>query len=361
MRKLYISLLGILLVWSCQNDALLTQTVQNVSEFQLITVVEQLSLQQSAGENSAIITTLEKGSPLKEMGAVSNFLTAIKLQGGAMEEPWLHVQTTDGQTGWVYSGSLTLANATAEEITDWRRQNRLQALFGKPLTEKIQTYRTNFSTIKTAEEFALVYQESRQLRDTMVQVLQRQQTARNNQALLNLFWLKEAFPAYTLQLVAEGTSYYLFENYKDWLPLAQGTTGKEDDHYIELCLTVYNRDSVEYFYPSWFIQTWDYGGHSLLGRGQHQKTLDKINRLLSETHLFDQQAEAIKIKVLEDIMQSPEGYWEKTEHILSELDSILAQDYPFLNDADKIGLKTRRQMFEQAAANKILVNLQSGE
>ncbi|MBK7338543.1 MAG: hypothetical protein IPJ00_21435 [Saprospirales bacterium] len=66
-------------------------------------------------------------------------------------------------------------------------------------------------------------------------------------------------------MVAEGTVYTLFADYGAWRRRAEETEGKEDDAFFDLCIRFFPEDSIAYFFPAYFIQTWDYGGTACWG------------------------------------------------------------------------------------------------
>ena len=154
--------------------------------------------------------------------------------------------------------------------------------------------------------------------------------------------------------------YYLLQDYPKMNAQAQQTQGIEDDDYIELCMHVHSMDSVEYFYPSWFLQTWDYGGHSLLGQGVHLRLLEEMEQILQKSPLFLEEVTELKNRLVNDITWTENSYWEPLESIQKELDQILASSLTILTEEDQVALETRRKMFDNPKDNKIEVNHKSG-
>ena len=124
---------------------------------------------------------------------------------------------------------------------------------------------------------------------------------------------------------------------------------------------VHPMDSVAYFFPSWFLQTWDYGGNSLLGKGTHLAILKKIDQTLSNTDLFKEEITAVKESLISDIIGQDELAYEMPQKdIIKELDQILSQGLTVLTKEDIVALRQRRKMFENPGANNIRVNQRSG-
>lgn len=352
-------LIGTIAILSCQREQKSPTATENEGT-KLITNLEEVRLRDAPGENAKVIRTLTKGTVLYDLDEVSDFTTKIKLRGIEFDEPWLKVRTQDGTEGWVYGGALNFTMSDASKLANLLMEKRLVALFGKTLADSISTYRQHYNKIQSAADMAQVYREGTTLRDAVVQVMGDKIVVNDPNELPDLFWLEQAMPGFVPQLVAEGTAYYLFWDYKNLSSKAKTTSDPADDAFLQLAIVIFPQDSVEYFYPAWFIQTWDYGGSSLLGRGVHDQLLQKMDETLQKSDLFAPEIRQWKTLLLNDITHPDVSYWEKQEKIIAELDTILVRNYSILTDADKIALQTRRQQFENPTENSISVNQQSG-
>lgn len=324
--------------------------------------LDHLRLRASPGEDGEEIAFLEKETVLYETGEVSDFTSRIKLRGIWFDEPWIKVKTDKGVEGWVYGGAVNFEMQNPTKLANQLLEIRLNSFFGKAITNDLHSYRKAYYSANTSEDFSKLFKMGKQLRDTMVTILEQKievmNTAENQ--LPDLFWIEEAMPGYETALVAEGTVYYLFQNLKDFQKITNKTSGSEDDDFLNLLLKVHAADSIEYFYPAWFLQTWDYGGHSLLGQGIHLDILQTADITLKKSNMFI--AEIIKIKedIVNDIVGTDISYWEPAENIRKELDDILAADPAILVNTDKIAIATRRKMFDDPKENNIEVNKKSG-
>ena len=333
----------------------------------LIVNLDNLRLRADAGEKGKEIGRLPKGTVLQDLGEVSDFTTRVRLRGIWFDEPWLKVRTEQGLEGWVYAGAIRFDVNKPSELTEMLLRKRLQTTFGKELTQRIHTYRKNFRTATTSTAFAENYREGAELQALLNKELESKIVLDDTNQLPDLFWIDETLPALVPALVAEGTAYYLFRDYKALGNKAINTEGKEDDHYVALNYLVHNSDSIEHFFPAWMIQTWDYGGHSLLGQGEHLKILKKVSEVVSKSSLFLEEAMQIKTRLIADMLDSGDvdksgtGFWEPKEKILKELDAILAaEDITVLSAEDRVALETRRKILENPEQNGIKMNYRSG-
>ena len=352
------------LPFACKGPSSETPETSNSSKtfksLSLQTAVEDLRLRDTPGEKGAILAVLKKGTTLEDQGEVSDFTTRVQLRGITFDEPWIKVKTPDGQIGWVYGGGLNFDAESTAKTASVLLEKRTLALFGNALTTRIYAHRRNFNAIRTVEDFSLAIQESMGLRDTLVEQLQKRVQPGTSGSMPDFFWLSTVFPGFQVQLVAEGTAWHLFFDYRQWLPLAKRTGGIEDDLFMDLQLAAFPEDSIEYFFPSWQIQTWDYGGSSLLGKGTHYAMLQKLNAQLKPTNPFNPLLLKMKQKIVADITDANTTFWYPAQEVIKELDRILLADFKALDKADRIALSTRREQLNAPQQHGISTNLRAG-
>lgn len=312
---------------------------------------DRTPLRDAPGENGKVLKELEKGTPLLDLDEVSDFMTRLTVQGQPLYEPWLKVEAGEVK-GWVYAAAVDFGSDTTQ-----LGAKRFQALLGKNRYQQTVQWRQDFEKIQNQGQLAESYLKGSTLRDSLVRRLPEGDGAAPPP---DLFWIKPLLPAFEPQLVAEGTAYYLFSDYRVWLQKAAKTPEREDDAFFQFCIQVFPEDSIEYFYPSWFMQTWDYGGSSLLGRGIHLRLLTAANRICTINTPFRSEILRIKSEMINDMTQEDVEYWEQPEKIIQELDAILDGNFEILDDADRIALSTRRKHFEEPATHGIKTGLGSG-
>lgn len=322
--------------------------------------IDYLRLRAAPGETGSVLFTFNQGDILYDLGEASSFTTRIKLRGIEFDEPWILVEDDKGNKGWVYAGGLDFELQNQSGTAQRLMQYRLQAVFGDALADSIRSYREAYRAAADSRTFARAYQTGMHLRDTLNHILVNKVEIQDYDRLPDLFWLREALPGFIPQLVAEGTLYQLFANYKDMAARAARTSGQEDDRFMALCLKIFPQDSIEYYFPGWFLQTWDYGGHSELGKGVHFDILDRMNKILAEDQLFEVEIEAFKTRLLDDITNAENSYWYPKDAILKELNQIQNASFGLLDDRDKTALEVRLRQFENPEANGIKLNMRSG-
>lgn len=329
--------------------------------YDLIVEKETLRLRAEAGPEGTVLQTLTRGARLKDLEQVSDFTSQIQLDGEFYNEPWIRVETEAGDKGWVYARAKDFSLPGEGSMADWHYHKRLLAYFGPERTEALAAYRSAFQQVRSLTDFVTVYERGRNLREELVITLEDQTARIEIEKQPDLFWLSEVMPGFVPQLVAEGTAYYLFADYEQWLGKARQTREEADDSFVQLCISIFPQDSIEYFFPVWQIQTWDYGGHSLLGRGHHLATLRTIDRLSRQAPAFEPYLREWKQDLINDITAVETTYWEEQTRALEELNQIVSAGFAYLNRDDKVALETRKQQFENAGQYGIKFNYKSGE
>ena len=328
----------------------------------IFAAVDGLRLRATAGETGVEIGKIRVGEELKDLHECSPFSTKIKLKGHWYEEPWILVETMQGQKGWVYAGAVSFKGDTPAATTRGLIEKRAMTLFGPALFKEILGYQRAFFQAKSDESLRLVMQQGDQLRSKLEQVLRTKVALSDEtQEMPPLDWLDVLLPGYQASLVAEGTEYRLFKTYKDWREKSANTSGEADNQYFGYCLSYY-ADSIEYFFGRNYMLLTDVEGASLLGEGRHLELLRKAAAVLQQSEVYKKEMLVYKTDLLDDIM-GVKGvtYWQPKDKIIQEISAIEKAGIDLLDQRDLIALSTRKKQFENAEANGILVNQRAGE
>ncbi|MBX2874795.1 MAG: SH3 domain-containing protein [Saprospiraceae bacterium] len=329
------------------------------ADFDLEIVVNSGRLRKAPSPSAPILLELAKGTALHDLNQVSNHTTQISFGEEQFDEPWLLVRTADSIEGWIY----------ARDIANWgkkmaspqlRHRKHLQSIFGSAGMDRLAEHRHAWESVNSATHLSNVYEKGLVLRDTFIPQLEKKSYQYNGIELPDLFWIESYIPGMVPQLVAEGTVYYLFFDYRAWLEKAKATTGQEDDRFFQLMVKCFPQDSIEYFFPAWELQTWDYGGHNLLGRGLAYDIFSDLAQFQQETALFSEPIESLKDQFLEDVTRDNIHFWEPDSLVIPELDSIIQANWSIFTPTDLIALKTRRIQLDSAEVHGINFNARAG-
>ncbi len=325
---------------------------------QLIVVPEQLALRDTAGQKSREILFLQKGKKVEDLGVVSNFETIIELQGGILQSPWIKVQTSDQQQGWVLAALLIPVDA---ERVQWFENKRFICYFGNALTQRRSNWLATTGTLSTDAEVAAHYREAVALRDTFMSLLSRRAEPNETTTQLDYTWMQNMLPGFIAQKVAARNSPYLFADFNYWIQIAKQSAGNQDDLFFETCTSIFPHDNIESFFPAWKFQLDDLASASQLGSGAHLKVLAGIDKSLADSDLFSKELMRWKESILADIAGKDVVYWQPAEKILAELKKIEESRFSCLEARDQMVLQARLTAFGDPDANGIRVNMRSGE
>ena len=330
-----------------------TTVIDNLIELEVI--LSKVRIRDKAGLDGEELEQLKKGTKVTFMGEISDFTDKIKLRGVQHDDPWLKIRIREGQEGWIYGGAVKFKSDEAgKELKNRLITKRLEQFFGNKIVYEVEAYQKQYEEVKTDKEFALLYRSNKELAYKLnYKFTEFFEMGINDTEYPDLFWIDDPIPAMSLSLVAEGTQYQIFTNIVDLNKKTKETEGGLDDEFTGI-LKAMHADDIEYYYPVWFLQTWDYGGYSLLGQGKHTAMLNRLEALSAKTNLFNPEIQAIKKQVIQDIIEG-EHYGEKSETILNEIDTIINSNYNVLTENDLIVLKNRRPMFEEPEKYEINV------
>ncbi|MCK6693252.1 MAG: SH3 domain-containing protein [Thermoanaerobaculia bacterium] len=342
----------LLMAIACQNR----HSRSNAPE---LSVIYGTALRAEPGEKSKEILQLEPGDRVTDLKEVSTFVSDIIFNDTLRQEPWLLVQLPDGRQGWIFAGALRPAGQNAAGIRRWLLQKRFAAFFGPDLAQRWQSW-TALPEPRSDTSTAIYYREGLALRDTLNLLISRLVTRQTDTPLPDLFWLNEWSSLFMLQQVNEGTSVYLFTDFRVLNKIASTTAGKQDDAFAQVCLETFPADSIESALPVWVFPLSAESSYSNLGQGNHLKMLRAVDRALLAGDLFRPELLKWKNRVLEDITGKDRIYWQPEEKILAELKKIRESNFHCLDNTDRIALEARYKMFESPSANGIVVDVRSG-
>lgn len=347
MRHFDHKILGLLLILMACNPI-------NKSDNQLVITRESVGLRADPIEKSQELAKLQKGQIVEDLQEVSRGESQIVLGGRVFQGPWIKVQISPGQSGWVHSSALR-PRQTQE---DWLLQKRLICYFGGGIALQRNDLMRTCEQLQTENQLADAWKTANKLRDTFLLVLaHRPETGFN----LRFNWLEETLPGFIFQKVGAEERPQLFAKFDFWRQQALKTNGLQDDAFFEVCLAAFPRDSIESFFPVWKFQLSETESASQLGTGQHLKMFHQIDQAMAAGPLFSKELNALKNQILEDIFGRNVLFWQSQEKILEELDGILSNPPKCLEANELEDISIRRKMFLNPGGNGIRVNLRSGQ
>lgn len=301
---------------------------------------------------------LPKGAQVQYQGRISDHVTTIAIQDTTYQDPWLYVQTSNGQRGWLFAGFIKVDDVTDTlQLARLKVERRLAQFFGERHLPAIAHYTTTYDSCRTASDFAAMLMRGQQLRDTL-NVRLNQYALQASRPLQDLIWMQQPLPAFVPTRIPQSDYLHLFLDFKVLQRRAIRTTGAADDSLIQAFLYIYSSDSIEYYYPSWTIIDGDISRNfSLLGEGLHYRilyTLSQAQLLGGED--YRALVQPLKRHVLNDIVASTQ-YWYDTTRVIAEIKRIQNDaNLTALNPDDRVALQARIPMLQQPGPHGISLN-----
>lgn len=334
--------------------------IKSSTEGILLTISSrQAIIRDEADPTAKEITRYSQGSTIDYLGELTTYTTLMRIQGIDHEEPWLKVKTMDGQTGWIYGGSVRFNGLSDQKLSEMVFDKRLKKTFGEDLSSQIKIYQKEMRDLQTTAAFRMLYKRGAKLRDALEAQLNEKLKLSASDSLPDFFWLNESLSGFLVHLVDSGRVYQLYRDFAHWNRLAEATTEAEDNLLIAPFLVAYQTDSIEYSQPDWRLALSEEETYSLLGRGLHKATLDALQAALQGSNGFEQELNQLKNKLLDDISLSSD-FWEDQDAILEELQAILDTEYEILGKEDLVELSARLKMLKNPDQYDLRTNLFEG-
>jgi hypothetical protein len=324
----------------------------------LVVTTRQAIIRAAPSIEAAEIARRSKGDSLMFTNRISQFNTAIKLEGVAYNEPWLRVILEDNTMGWIYGACINFDATQQVQLKEKVLDQRAVALFGSSLAQQIAAYQKEVTSTSTLPAFRTLYSRAKILKDSLEQ--QMALHLKTAEELPDFFWLNELMDGLLVHYIEEENKYYLFKDLRVWQSISSQTIAKEDDTFVEMLLATYPSDSIAFYFYGWELPIDSNTMCSLLGSNIHSNVLDKIQIALDSNSYFNTEINDLKQALIDDIAVA-EQYWLPLEPIQEELDKIIKKKYSFLNSGDRIALKTRRQLLQKHVKNNIAINLFEGQ
>jgi len=330
----------------------------NGQPISLVVTTRQAIIRVAPSIDAAEITRRSKGDSLLFTNRVSQFNTAIKLEGVAYNEPWLRVILEDNSMGWIYGACINFDAQQQVQLKEKVLDQRAVTLFGSSLAQQIAVYQKEVKSASTLPAFRTLYSRAQILKDSIE--LQMALYLTTAEGLPDFFWLNELMDGLLVHYIETENKYYLFKDLNLWQTISRQTTAKEDDNFVEVLLATYPSDSIAFYYYGWELPVDSNTRCSLLGSNIHSDVLNKIGAALDSNGYFNTEINDLKQALIDDIAVS-EQYWLPLGQIQEELELIIKSNHPFLSSGDRIALKTRRQLLQKHVENNIAVNLFDGQ
>jgi hypothetical protein len=152
-----------------------------------------------------------------------------------------------------------------------------------------------------------------------------------------------------ISCAAECTDLDFLYDLEAMLEKAKATSGNADEDFMELVLYIENNTAGYAAYPGfkvWYVQTWDYGGYSMLGNGVFTDAVKRTMAFEKEHNLFAAQIAAIHGDFINSLTWDT-SFGLSKEDVLKEFDALMKTG--FFTKEEKEVLKESREKIQNGA------------
>jgi len=312
----------------------------------------QLPLKAAPEADAKNLSVLKEGTPVMLTGTASMHKTTLTLGGTTYNEPWLLVQTKEGQEGWIHGLVLHQENIPLETA--------LSRLLPPGLKDSVQSYQQYFQAATSAVDIAQLIQNAWMLRDTLVMVLKEENTMAELASSLEV--LDDALPGFRPHYLEDQQEFYLFMDFKSLEQKVRASEGDCDDRLIRLYYKMYPIDSIEYHYPAWQLEARPGIAFSLLGKGIHKAFLEDLDEMADCEDVTGPLLDRLRGAIVNDITQPGVLYWNKRAEGIQELTEISESGLKGWSDKMRQSVTRRLDTLQQdSLMAKQIFNFRSGK
>lgn len=218
-----------------------------------------------------------------------------------------------------------------------KQQRILTELFGKKQAIALLSGSDAMLEIKTDADLYSCYHFLDSVCDLTTEQLMKKYEVIDFEALSKQFEeIAPLLPNLYFTCVGECTMPRLQLDYLKFSKLARRTTGMQDDNYFTVMETCFGKSNFDDILgATWFSMTWDYGGNSMLGSGNHYKVL-AICQKMKKNNFFVHYIEEWEEMCLNDALTWHTLYCT-SEKAVAELKKIARLDVgkQFKKEVDK--------------------------
>ncbi len=299
--------------------------------------VDYLRLRKTPQLDAEELATLRWGEIVKLTGEITGFRQKITLRGLHYNDPWVRVQTQNGQTGWVYGGGLSFRQQPLSVVATNLMNGRLTHFLGEELAKQLVEHANRFNKQPCHEmAFAERQKDALTLRTQIEEKLRKH--FKPSKKLPDFYWLERNFPTFFLSLEGMPEQLHLFQNFKTLNQRALACSGQLDEQLVQLYFQLFPSDSLEAWQPAYLL--YDRANNQtyfMIGENYATELFKKLAPLYEAGGIYREFAVYWKNHWLQALKNFP--HWEDQELVNSEIRAILALDLPMLSPKNRSDLQ----------------------
>ena len=228
----------------------------------------------------------------------------------------------------------------------------MEKYFEPVLLDRIDEYVHAYNSIETAQDFEKNYRDGKALFNELYDALGTPKTSYLQElAAKEEYWdpiaildelqqMNGLIGPVEISCAAECTDLDFYFDLAKMAEKAKVSADKADDDFMALVIFIEGSEYGYAGYPgfkTWYVQTWDYGGYSMLGNGVFSEAVERVMKFEKNHALFQDEMVLFRRDFVQSLV------WELTyglsrDKVLNEFDDLLGSGY--FTDEEKAEIKT---------------------
>lgn len=311
-----------------------------------------VSVHQEPDFNSDTLFFLNYNDTLGFAGQITKDDFVFSNEAYSIKAPWLSINHQN-KTGWIYGGFISILEPVDKVLFDRIFNNRFQMIFGDEILEQIHIYLQEKDQIKTLAGFAALQNRAEMIIQKILKRLNGFQQKRE----YYFYWLNDILDGFLLHFDEKKQLFIFYKDLIFWKKAAQLSPSNTDDLYLDVLLSNFCEDSIEYDQACYLLPYDSSQWISLMGQGIFYDILMRIDRFeLENTTYFEAPVEQLLNKLINNI-KSNHYYWLDQESVLDEMDRIVHAGFNCIADHDLISIKAKIQLMRNDQLKEVKYDL----
>lgn len=236
----------------------------------------------------------------------------------------------------------------------------LQQYYSEGIIDLMREYREKWNAVETADDMEAFFDFS----DDAARKFSESTPNEGGEDFMmiqhndTVQWTPIVLPGLSFSCVAECTMPMFMHDFAWFKKQAKRTDGTKDDRFFgTMHQALGDVDHLGSPWGSWYMQTWDLGGSSMLGRGEHTDLLKQIESY-TESGAFRKELEGMREQLMNDMLDW-NSYWLPADSVVMEMETIMQEVKLSKEEIEQI--KQRIEEVKAHEENDIEVGCKSGD
>jgi len=333
------------------DQAVKAPEIEKLDRFPVQTKWDDLRLRSAPGVKSEVVRQLPEATTLTYIGQKSPFTTKISFKGEWFNQPWVQVETKEGEIGWLYAAGLNQENSDLQKVIF---DAQLEQLLGESLADQLWVYQQQFEEGTVSK----VFQKGLDIQKGVNDVL-NQTSVGDDEKMEEPFWLGSIIPGMVVARKEDNTGYHLLNDYRAWMSEADQRKDTEAQQFFEIMYACHPLDSIESRVGADRMEVDEKSTFSLLSMEVHNQIFKKMSLFIDRepSEPFKSVILDKKEAMVEYLLTPTIHFWYSCKKVESSIQDLVESKYTVLNASDVASIK---KLGAKLSAGEVKCNARAG-